>query len=352
MVRGASAAADTAATKAQLIMKIALTGIKPTGTPHLGNYLGAIRPALELVRHYRAFYFIADYHALTTVKNNALLKRLTHEVAATWLALGLNPTEAVFCRQSDIPEVFELTWILGCCTPKGFLNRSHAYKAAVDQNAEAGRDADDQINAGLFNYPVLMAADILLFGTEVVPVGADQKQHLEITRDIALSFNKTFGEIFTVPEALISEATATLPGIDGRKMSKNYENTIPLFLPPRDLRKRVMRIVTDSKAPAESKDPDQCNVFSIYRHFADADAIERTRRRYFSGGLAYSDTKEELFELLEKRFSEGRRRYNDFLKHPQTIDQYLKEGAERARAVAQPMMERVRSAIGAGPFMD
>jgi tryptophanyl-tRNA synthetase len=239
------------------VVKIALTGIKPTGTPHIGNYLGMIKPALELVQNYRALYFIADYHALTTERNSEELNRQIYEVAATWLALGLDPEKVVFFRQSDIPEVFELTWILACLASKGLLNRAHAYKAAVEENIREERRSDDNINAGLFNYPVLMAADILLFGTHLVPVGQDQKQHVEIARDIAFSFNSCYGKVFGIPEALIQKDVMNVPGVDGRKMSKTYNNTIPIFTDSKVIRRQVMHIVTDSKPPEVPKNPEQ-----------------------------------------------------------------------------------------------
>jgi tryptophanyl-tRNA synthetase len=329
--------------------KISLTGIKPTGTPHIGNYLGAIKPAIELAREYKAFYFIADYHALTTVKNGGELKHLSYEVACTWLALGLNPQEVTFFRQSDIPELFELMWILACLTPKGLLNRAHAYKASVDKNIAAGKPGDEGLNAGLFNYPVLMAADILLFRTNVVPVGLDQKQHVEIARDIAVSFNKNYKKILTLPEALIQEEVMTVPGVDGRKMSKNYDNTLPIFASPEELRKRVMRIVTDSRQPSEPKDPDRCNIFAIYRQFASSEAVAAARRQYEQGGKAYSEMKQELYELLNETFAEARRKYDDLMSNRDYIDQVLAEGAERARSFAVPLMKEVRKAVGVGP---
>ncbi len=326
--------------------KIALTGIKPSGTPHIGNYLGMIRPALDLAERYQALYFIADYHALTTVKNGKELKELTYEVAATWLALGLDPEKVVFYRQSDIPEVTELTWILACFTPKGLLNRAHAYKAAVDENLAAGESPDEGINAGLFFYPVLMAADILLFGTHYVPVGLDQKQHIEITRDIAQAFNKNYGNILTIPEAVIREDVMTITGIDGRKMSKSYDNVIPIFAPPDKLRKVVMRIVTDSRRPEEPKDPEKDNLFSIYRYFASPEDQERIRQRYLSGGLAYSEVKEELYELLLQQFGPARQKYEEYLGDKSYLEEVLTRGAEKARKMAKPLMEKVRAAVG------
>jgi tryptophanyl-tRNA synthetase len=326
--------------------KIALTGIKPTGTPHIGNYLGAILPALELARDYRAFYFIADYHALTTVHDGETMRDLSYQVAATWLALGLDSDKVTFFRQSDIPEVFELQWALACFTPKGLLNRAHAYKASVDQNRAAERDDDFGINAGLFNYPVLMASDILMFNSNVVPVGLDQKQHIEITRDIAQSFNNTYGDILTVPEGLIQEAVMTIPGIDGRKMSKNYDNTIPLFLPAKQLRKRVMQVVTDSKTVEEPKDPDTCNVFAIYRCFATPEQLQSMRERYAAGGLGYGTVKQELFELLDARFADKREKYESLMQDKALLDNILLKGAEKARETSSVVLDRVRKAIG------
>jgi tryptophanyl-tRNA synthetase len=332
--------------------KIALTGIKPTGTPHIGNYFGAILPALELAKNYTAFYFIADYHALTTIKDGAMLKSLSYEVAATWLALGLDYKKVTFFRQSDVPEVFELQWILSCFTPKGLLNRAHAYKASVDQNIAAQKDADDSINAGLFNYPVLMASDILMFGTNLVPVGLDQKQHIEITRDIAENFNNTYGDLLTVPEGLIQEDLMTIPGIDGRKMSKNYNNTLPLFLPAKKLRKRVMQIQTDSKTVEESKNPDECNVFAIYKRFGSAEQIEDLRKRYLAGGLGYGTAKEELYELLEARFGDKRQKYNHYIENPATLEEILFEGARKARSIARKRLDTIRAAIGTVKLSD
>ena len=326
--------------------QIALTGLKPTGPPHIGNYLGMLRPSLELAEKYQALYFIPDYHALTTVRDRKELTHLTYQATATWIALGLNPDEAVFYRQSDIPEVFELAWVLSCFTAKGLLNRSHAYKAIVDDNLAQGREEDKNINVGLFTYPVLMAADILLFGTHFVPVGLDQQQHLEITRDVATVFNKTYGDILTIPEAVIRKEVMTIPGIDGKKMSKSYNNVIPIFAPANEVLKRVKRIVTDSKRPEEPKDPDECNIFAIYQHFADDDAVATKRKRYLEGGLAYGAMKQELFELLESTFSDKRERYNALMDKTDELDQILQEGAEKARAIAIPILAKVRKAVG------
>lgn len=326
--------------------KTALTGIKPTGTPHLGNYLGAIRPALALVEEYRPYYFIADYHGLTTIREPEKMKQYTYEVAATWLALGLDLDEVVFYRQSDIPEIFEFTWVLSCFTGKGWLNRAHAYKALAEANQEEGRDVDEGVNAGLYNYPVLMAADIIMFGTQVVPVGQDQKQHIEIARDIASAFNHIYGETLVVPEALIRDDVATVPGLDGRKMSKSYGNTIEIFARPKQLRKQVMRIVTDSLRPEDPKDPETNNIFNIYRHFATPEMIDENRKKYTEGGYGYGDLKQELFELLDETFAGPRERYNELMANPEEIERILKHGAEQAREIAVPLMQKVRAKIG------
>jgi len=326
--------------------KIALTGIKPTGPPHIGNYLGMIKPALALVKEFQALYFIADYHALTTVRDAETLKRLTHEVAAAWLALGLDPDEVMFFRQSDIPEIFEFTWVLSCFTSKGWLNRAHAYKAAVDANTAAGKNPDDNINTGLYNYPVLMAADILLYGTQVVPIGLDQKQHVEIARNIANTINNSYGTFLKLPEPLIKNQVMTIPGLDGRKMSKNYKNTIPIFAEPEMMRKSVMRIVTDSKQPQDPKNPDRCNVYAIYKQFASADAVANMQIRYLEGGLAYSDIKQELFELLEEIFRRPRENFKSLLNDRPYLDRTMARGAENARAISTPFMEEIRRKVG------
>ena len=297
-------------------------------------------------RDYQALYFIADYHALTTVKNKKELQDLTYQVTATWLALGLDPDEVIFFRQSDIPEVFELAWVLACFTAKGLLNRAHAYKTIVEDNVDAGREEDKGINTGLYTYPVLMAADILLYGSHVVPVGLDQQQHLEITRDVAMMFNNNYREVLVVPEAVIRKEVMTITGLDGRKMSKSYNNVIPIFALSSLIEKQVKRIVTDSKRPEEPKDPDECNVFAIYRHFADVDAIEAKRQLYLDGGLAYGDMKNELYELLETTFSAKRDQYNRLMEDRAELDKVLVNGAEKARDIAVPIMRKVRKAVG------
>jgi tryptophanyl-tRNA synthetase len=328
------------------VKQIALSGIKPTGTLHIGNYLGMVKPALDLIEKFQTLYFVADYHALTTLKDKNTLNLYVYDVAATLLALGLDTEKVIFFRQSDIPEIFELTWILNCFTPKGLLNRAHAYKAAVDANLSTGKQPDADINAGLYNYPVLMAADILLYGSHFVPVGQDQRQHVEIARDIAISLNSACGEILTVPEPLIQENVMTIPGIDGRKMSKNYNNTIPIFADAKALRKQVMRIVTDSKRPEDPKNPDECNVFNIFKYFASPEAIESRRKVYLKGGLAYSEMKQQLYELLNEFFGGRRDTYRQLLGDKNHLDRILSQGAEKARAMAGPVLKRVRRAVG------
>jgi tryptophanyl-tRNA synthetase len=325
---------------------ISLTGIKPTGRPHIGNYLGMYRPALDLMEKYLGMYFVADYHALTSLRDPAALRELVYEVAASWLALGLDPEEAIFFRQSDIPEIPEFTWILSCSTSKGLLNRAHAYKGAVDENLELGRDPDEGINAGLYNYPVLMAADILLYGSDVVPVGLDQKQHIEITRDIAEAFNRTYGEVLKVPAGIIQESVMKVPGIDGQKMSKSYNNTIPIFAPETEVRKQVMRIVTDSKRPEEPKDPQDNNLFTLLSFFASPERLEEIRQLYIHGGAAYGALKKELAELVLVHFAKPRERFAALINDRPYLDKVLQEGARKARAMGQPYLAAARKATG------
>ena len=326
--------------------KIVLSGIKPSGIPHLGNYLGMIRPALDLAKEHRAFYFIADAHALNQIHDAGELDRLTAEVAATLLALGLNPEQVTFFRQSDVAEIFELMVILAASTPKGLLNRAHAYKDAVDSNRTAGRDADAGINMGLFTYPILMAADILLFGSHAVPVGEDQRQHIEIAQDIAQAFNRAYGDVLIIPEAVIGEAIADIPGTDGRKMSKGYDNVIPVFAPPDELHKRVMGIVTDSRPPEQPKDPERDNIFRLYRFFAAPEEVESMRTRYLRGGMGYGEAKQALFDVLERTFGEARGRYEEYVKDRPFLEGILRYGAVKARAVGAPMLDNVRRAVG------
>lgn len=325
---------------------IALTGIKPTGRPHIGNYLGMYRPALDLMKDYQGMYFVADYHALTTMHDPQALKDLVYEVAASWLALGLDPDEAIFFRQSDIPEIPEFTWILSCFTSKGLLNRAHAYKAAVDENLEASRDPDEGVNAGLFYYPVLMAADILLYGSDVVPVGLDQKQHIEITRDIAEAFNRTYGAVLKVPEGIIQESVMKVPGIDGRKMSKSYDNTLPIFAPEKKLRKQVMRIVTDSKRPEDPKQPEGDTLFTLLSFFASPERLQEIRGLYLHGGAAYGELKKELAGLILDHFAGARQRFNELIADKAHLDRVLLDGAQKARAMGQPYLAAARQAAG------
>jgi tryptophanyl-tRNA synthetase len=329
-------------------MKVALTGIKPTGTPHLGNYLGMLRPALALADRYEALYFIADYHALTTIKDGRLVHELAYQAAASWLAFGLDPERTSLYRQSDVPEVCELAWILHCVTPKGLLNRAHAYKAAADDNQRQRRDPDAGVNMGLFNYPLLMAADILLPGASVVPVGLDQRQHLEMADDIARAFNAVYGEVLTVPRAVIDERVMTIRGLDGRKMSKSYGNVIPVLAAPEVIRTAVTRIRTDSRRPEEPKDPDRDVTFGLYRHVASAPEVDEMRSRYQAGGLGYAEAKEMLIAALERVFCEPRRRYQEMAADRRSVEHVLATGAERVRERGAEVMRKVRRAVGAG----
>ena len=327
--------------------KISLTGIKPTGMPHLGNYLGAIRPAIRKTAEYRGIYFIADYHALTTVFDGALMRDQIERVAATWLALGLDPERNLFYKQSDIPEIFELSWILGCFTPKGFMNRAHAYKAKVSANQEAGEEPDANVGMGLYTYPLLMDADILLFGADIVPVGKDQKQHVEFARDVAQRFNQNYGtDVLKLPEPVIEENTDVIPGLDGRKMSKSYGNTIELFLPSKQLRKKVNRIVTNSQGVEEPKDPDTCQVFKLFSLFATPEETAALAKRYREGGMGWGEAKGALFDVLERVFDEPRRRFDDLLANRDEIHAILRRGAERARDEAAPRMAEIRRLVG------
>lgn len=320
----------------------ALTGIKPTAAPHLGNLLGMIEPALRLQDEGgEAFYFIADLHALTTLHDRARMRTHTIEVAATWLALGLDPDRTTLWVQSDVAEVCELAWILGCVTGLGMLERAHAYKAA--------RDKGEEIGAGTFFYPVLMAADILCYDTDVVPVGKDQKQHVEMARDMAAAINSRFGDVLKPPAERIRDEVATITGLDGRKMSKSYGNTIEVFLPAKQLRKKVMSIVTDSKGVEDAKDPETDNVFALYKLFASPEQAADLARRYRAGGLGYGHAKQELFEVMDARLGPARERYEALMADPDRVVAILEDGAARARPVARGVLERVRDAIGVHP---
>lgn len=325
-----------------------LTGVKPTGQPHIGNYLGAIRPGLKLSGepNTETWFFVADYHTLTTIPDPKQMREQTYEVAATWLACGLDPKKTVLYRQSDIPEIMELNWILSCFTPKGLMNRAHAYKAKVQENQEAGKeDLDFGVNMGLYCYPVLMAADILMFSAHKVPVGEDQIQHLEIARDVAQKFNRQYGNILKVPQALVQEAGKNIPGLDGRKMSKSYDNTIPLFLESNKLKKLVARIKTDSLPPEAPKSTEGSIIFELYACFASSDQVASMRDQY-ARGISWGAAKEELFKVMDAYFAEPRAKYNDLMANRKTIDQLLQEGAERARSRSVPFLKQIRESIG------
>ena len=324
-----------------------LTGITTTGTPHLGNFVGSIRPSVAASRlpGVQSFYFLADYHALIKCGDPARIQRSTLEIAASWLAAGLDSERVTFYRQSDIPEITELTWLLTCVTGKGVLNRAHAYKASVDKNEAAGNDPDADVTAGLFMYPVLMAADILMFKAHKVPVGRDQIQHIEMARDIAQRFNHLYGEHLVLPEAAIEESVALLPGLDGRKMSKSYDNTIPLFTPREQLRKLIAGIVTDSRAPGEAKDTEGSALFQIYQAFAKESETAALRQAY-ADGIGWGDAKQMLFERIDQEVAPMREHYQALISHPQEIEGLLRVGAEKARAVATPFMTELRQAVG------
>ena len=324
-----------------------LTGITTSGTPHLGNYVGAIRPAVRasLAPGAESFYFLADYHALIKVGEPARIQRSTLEIAASWLAAGLDPERVTFYRQSDIPEIPELCWLLTCVTGKGMLNRAHAYKASVDKNTASGHDADADVTAGLFMYPVLMAADILLFKAHKVPVGRDQIQHIEMARDIAQSFNHLYGEQLVLPEALIEASVATLPGLDGRKMSKSYDNTIALFAPREQLRKQIAGIVTDSTAPGEAKTCEGSALFEIYQAFASAEETTALRQAY-ADGIAWGDAKQMLFERIDREIAPMRDSYQALINDPSQLEDILQAGAVKARALATPFMATLRQNVG------
>ncbi len=330
-----------------------LTGITTTGTPHLGNYVGAIKPAIAESQNpdVQSYYFLADLHALIKAQDPQRVQQSRLEIAATWLALGLDTDNAIFYRQSDIHEIPELTWLLSCVCAKGLMNRAHAYKAAVaDNEADGQSDADRGITMGLFGYPVLMAADILMFNAHKVPVGRDQTQHIEMARDMAGRFNHIYkGDYFTLPEAIVDEKVEVLRGLDGRKMSKSYDNTIPLFVSEKKLLKLVRKIKTNSLEPGEPKDPDTCTLFQIYSAFATEEESLDMRRRY-AEGIGWGDAKNEVFEYLNAHLREPRERYEALMNDPGYIEQVLVNGAERARAEANALMEKLRIAVGLGRF--
>ena len=326
--------------------QVVLTGIKPTGTPHIGNYFGAIKQAIEMSKNdeYDNFYFIADYHALNSLKTKDDMQKYTRELACTWLACGLDPEKVMFYRQSQINEATELCWILMNVTPKGLMDRAHAYKACVQANEEMGKDADDGVNMGLYNYPILMAADILLFNTKFVPVGADQKQHVEMARDIAKYFNKKYGYTLVVPQERIQEKTATLVGLDGRKMSKSYGNQIPLFCEESVLKKLISSIKTDSSLPTEPKSTD-CTLFEYIKLFGTEEKVAEMEKR-FAEGISWADAKKELFEIVNSYLKPMRDKYDYYMANFEKVEELLKRGEEKAKVIAKETMERVRKAIG------
>ena len=329
-----------------------LTGITTSGTPHLGNLVGAILPAIQASseKQNKSFLFLADYHSLIKNTDSELTHASSFEIAACWLACGLDPREVVFYRQSDISHIFELAWILGCMTSKGLLNRAHAYKAALAENEIAGSsDSDKGITMGLYNYPILMAADILMFNADIVPVGQDQKQHIEMTRDIALRFNHHYGELLTPPEAQISETTGILPGLDGRKMSKSYNNTIPIFLDEKKLKKSVMKIKTNSLEPGEPKDSSTCTVFSLYKAISSESDLNELQSQY-DKGIAWGEAKTILFDRLNEFLKPYKNEYDRIIEDRGYVEQVLMDGANTAKEVSTPLIEKIRSAVGIRGF--
>lgn len=328
-----------------------LTGITTTGTPHLGNYVGAIRPAIAASQSAEldSFFFLADYHALIKCQDPAMVRQSAREIAATWLALGLDTDNSTFYRQSDVPEIPELTWIISCVTAKGLMNRAHAYKAAVQVNEEEGQDPDFGITLGLFSYPVLMAADILAFNAHRVPVGRDQIQHIEMARDIAQRFNHVYGETFVLPEADVDDNVAILNGLDGRKMSKSYGNTIALFLPEKKLQKAINKIKTNLLEPGEPKDPETSTVFQIWQAFADQEQTDWMRRQ-FAEGIAWGQAKKELCALINAELADARGEYERLMEDPVYVDEQLRKGADKARERAASLVAKVKQAVGIPPL--
>jgi tryptophanyl-tRNA synthetase len=325
-----------------------LTGITTTGTPHIGNYVGAIRPCIEASKDKskQNYYFLADFHALAKAEDPERIARSSLEISAAWLALGLDTENAVFYRQSDIPEIPQLTWILTCMTAKGLMNRAHSYKAQVQANVEKNsKDSDKGINMALYSYPILMAADILMFKSTKVPVGRDQKQHVEMTRDIAQRFNHHYGDILVIPEAVIGDDTAVLAGLDGRKMSKSYDNTIPLFADEKRLRKLIMKIKTNSLEPGEPKDINDSTLFDIYKAFAQPDEVREIEKRY-ADGIAWGEMKQVLFEYINDHIKPAREKYQRYIDDPAEVERVLVNGAEKAREVSVPYLDQIRHAVG------
>jgi len=331
--------------------KRVLTGITTSGTPHLGNYVGAIRPAVDasLSGSFDSFFFLADYHALIKCQDPDRVHQSTLEIAAAWLALELDPDKVTFYRQSDIPEIPQLTWFLTCMTAKGLMNRAHAYKGAVQANEESGENIDSAVTMGLFSYPILMAADILMFNAHIIPVGRDQIQHVEMARDIAQRFNHHYGEHFVLPSAQVDEDASVLQGLDGRKMSKSYGNTIPLFLSEKQLKKHINKIKTNLLEPGEPKDASDSTVFQIWQAFASPDQTAKMREA-FAEGIAWGEAKKQLFELINGQLEEPREKYLELIANPSRVENVLQEGAEKARQHSQDLILRLRNSVGIRPL--
>lgn len=325
--------------------KIVLTGIKPTGMPHFGNYIGALKPMIESAKTQKTIMFIADLHALNTIYDPKTVREHTYQAAAIMMALGIDLNNTLMFRQSDVEQIYQLNTLLMNVTPKGLMNRAHSYKAAMDKNIANGVDVDAGVNMGLYTYPILMSADILLYGADIVPVGADQKQHVEFARDIAGHFNAIYGETFKLPEPVIGKESGLIPGLDGRKMSKSYDNTIPLMAPENELKKKIMRIITDSKTPEESKNPDESTVFQLYKHFATEPEIAEFADMFRRGGMGYGTAKTILFDKINGAIKDARTEYERLMENKHEIDAVLNHGAQQAKQIAERMMQRVKKAM-------
>lgn len=331
-----------------MLQKVVLTGVKPTGKVHIGNFIGAMKPALSLAQNFsKSLFFIADYHALTSITDPKELRESSYDVAASWIAAGLDPKKTIIYRQSDVTEVFELSWVLSCFSAKGLMNRAHAYKARVQANEQEGKsDLDANVNMGLFNYPILMASDILCFDTDVVPVGEDQVQHLEIARDLAQKVNHTYkSQILKVPEVYLQKDTKLVPGLDGQKMSKSYDNTIPLFADSKTLRKLVMKIKTDTSPPEAPKATEDSIIFNLYKEFATPAQVQELAKKYQTG-IGWGDAKQLLFEAMDLQLTPMREKYLALMNDKTELDRILSNGADQARLQARVVIKRVRAAIG------
>lgn len=325
--------------------KIVLTGIKPTGMPHFGNYIGALKPMIESAKTQKTIMFIADLHALNTIYDPKTVREHTYQAAAIMMALGIDLNNTLMFRQSDVEQIYQLNTLLMNVTPKGLMNRAHSYKAAMDKNIANGADVDAGVNMGLYTYPILMSADILLYGADIVPVGADQKQHVEFARDIAGHFNAIYGETFKLPEPVIGKESGLIPGLDGRKMSKSYDNTIPLMAPENELKKKIMRIITDSKTPEESKNPDESTIFQLYKHFATEPEIAEFADMFRRGGMGYGTAKTILFDKINGAIKDARTEYERLMENKHEIDAVLNHGAQQAKQIAERTMQRVKKAM-------